>query len=30
METTDTYGGIKGDLTRVWHYKGKRDLINSK
>ena len=28
METTDTYGRIKGDFTREWHYKGKGDLIN--
>ena len=23
-----TYGRIKGDFTREWHYKGKGDLIN--
>ena len=28
MEKTDTYGRIKGDYTREWHYKGKGDLIN--
>ena len=28
METTNTYGRIKGDYTRVWYYKGKGDLIN--
>ena len=28
METTDTYGRIKGEYTREWHYKGKGDLVN--